>query len=73
MFIAIHGPLYDPFSASPPPRLAAISLGFTLTLHLHAKTKNDKKMFNLGSPRFEPLTMPKLNQYQTIRPIHISC
>jgi len=40
MFIAIHRPFMIRFSA--PPWLL-FSLGFTLTLHLHAKAKNRKK------------------------------
>ena len=46
MFIVIHGPFMIRFSA--PPWLQS-SLGFTLTLHLHAKAKKiTKRMFNLG-------------------------
>ena len=40
MFIVIHGPFMIHFSTLP---WLQSSLGFMLTLHLHAKAKNSKK------------------------------
>ena len=47
----------------------AILLGFPF----NPNPKTPKIKFNVSSPRLEHITMPLLNHYQTIMPIHIPC
>jgi len=47
-------------------------LGFPWPFTFKLKEILAKREFNLGSPRFEPITMPMPIQYTIIQPIHVS-
>ena len=53
------------------PLLLPSHLGFPCPFTYMPKEILAKKMFNLGSPRFEPITIPMPNQCTTIQPIHV--